>query len=634
MKLSTRVLGTGVLAAAIVTALSAFAATYTHPASIPMTAIGTVATSRVAASSMTTAMATASSAKPGRTVSLPPLAKQSSYNRFIVKYKTGSAATRSSDNVLNAVNAAAMRAGVAGMALQNDGKRTALSLKYLRKLSVGADLVRLSRNLNQAEADALLAQLRADPSVEYAQPDYVMQALSFMPNDTYYGLQWHYSDPTAGIQAPDAWDISTGAGVVVAVIDTGYLDHADLNANILPGYDFIDDLAVAGDGDGRDADAHDPGDWTDYSDSSFHGTHVAGTVAAVTNNAKGVAGIAFNAKVQPVRVLGHGGGYTSDIADGIIWASGGSVNGVPANTTPAEVINMSLGGGWVCSTDPVMQGAIDSANSRGTIVVVAAGNSDDDVQNYSPAGCKGVVAVGASGIDGARSYFSNFGGGVTVSAPGGNATSGSDPDDRWIWSLGNTGSQQPVASPGGDAIVGMIGTSMASPHVAGVVAQMQSAAVASGHPPLTMVQVKNVLRATATPWTVLPPVSKPQGPGIINAAAAVYAATQAIPPTQGILLANRIAETGQTGTAGESILYKFVVPAGKTSLNLRTYGGTGDVSIYMARARIPTTSDYDLKSVKPGNNEAVFVTKPAAGNYYLLVVGETAFTDLSVLGMD
>lgn len=627
MKHRTRIVGVGSVSAAVLAALTAFAANHTGPNSSPITAATRATPAAGIAGSIRT-----TSAKPGRTFLPPAVVKQTRFNRFIVKYKNGAAAARSTTTLLGAVNATAIRAGVAGVALQDSGKVTALSLQHLRKLGVGADLVRLSRSLDQAEADALLAHLRADPSVEYAQPDFLKHALAFTPNDTHFDLQWHYSHPTAGIRAPDAWDTSTGAGTVVAVLDTGYLDHADLNANIVPGYDFIVDTEVSGDGDGRDADAHDPGDWTMHSASSFHGTHVAGTVAAVTNNGLGVAGVAFDAKVQPVRVLGHGGGYTSDIADAIVWASGGSVNGVPANPTPAEVINLSLGGAYSCTADSVTQMAIDGANSRGTIVVVAAGNSNSDAGYFTPAGCKGVITVGANGNDGARSYFSNYGPAVTVSSPGGNATSGSAPNDHWIWSLGNTGTQEPVASPEGDAVVGMIGTSMASPHVAGVVAMMQSAAVAAGRAPLNLVQVRSVLRSTSTPWTIVPPVNRAQGPGIINAAAAAYAATQDIPPEEGILLANRIPVAGN-GNSGEAVLYKLAVPAGKTSLNLRTYGGSGDVSIYMARDRFPTTTDYDLKSIKPGNSEAVYATKPAAGTYYLLVVGEMAFGNVSVMGM-
>ncbi|MEE7547807.1 S8 family serine peptidase, partial [Xanthomonas sp. Kuri4-1] len=167
----------------------------------------------------------------------------------------------------------------------------------------------------------------------------------------------------AGINVRPAWDKATGNGVVVAVIDTGITSHPDLDANILPGYDFISDTFVSRDGDGRDADPSDEGDWnpvqgecyttpspSPITDSSWHGTHVAGTIAAVTNNAVGVAGTAYNAKIVPVRVLGRCGGYTSDIADAIVWASGGSVSGVPANANPAEVINMSLGGSGTCST--------------------------------------------------------------------------------------------------------------------------------------------------------------------------------------------------------------------------------------------------------------------------------------------
>jgi serine protease len=623
MKSRTRILGVGALTAAVFTALSAFAAVYsnrTAPIASPLTA--------QAANAPTGAASPVS----GRKVLPERLAQQTRFDRFIVKYKSGATASRNVDILMGEVNAAATRAGVAGLAIQANGARSALRLEHVRKLAIGADLVRLSRGLTQTEADALLGQLRADPAVEFAQPDYLKHRLAFVPNDTYYSLQWHYSHPTTGIHAPEAWDTTAGEGVVVAVIDTGYLDHADLNANLVPGYDFINDIAVANDGDGRDADAHDPGDWAGGDPSSFHGTHVAGTVAAVTNNNKGMAGVAFNAKVQPVRVLGTGGGYTSDIADGIVWASGGTVVGVPANANPAEVINMSLGGYGSCSSDPVTQDAIDSAVSRGTTVVVAAGNSNTDASQFSPASCKNVITIGATGIDGARSHFSNYGASVAVAAPGGNATSGSDPNDRWIWSLGNTGTQAPVASPGGDSYVGMIGTSMASPHVAGVVALMQSAAVAAGRPALTPAQVKTILRSTAQPFTVAPPFSQSIGSGIVNAAAAVSAATQDIPVDTGTLLSNRVAVTGLSGTAGEAVTYRIVLPAGRTSLNLRTYGGTGNVSLYVARDRVPTATSFDRSSAKPGNSETVQITNPPAGTYYLLVVGENAFGNVSVMG--
>ncbi|MDR6839909.1 S8 family peptidase [Pseudoxanthomonas sacheonensis] len=624
MRKSTRIACTGTLATAVVAALSAFASDYFSAAPRTMSS---------PSAAVSAASVSAGVANNSRKVLPGSALRQASFDRFIVKYGDGTAARSSQTLLLNAINAAAMRAGVAGTKLSANGSSAALSMQYVRRLATGGDVIRLSRGLNQNEANALLAQLRADPSVKYAQPDYIKQRLDFTPNDPRLDLQWHYTHPTTGIKAPTAWDTSTGEGVVVAVLDTGYLDHADLNANIVPGYDFIIDTVVAGDGDGRDADAHDPGDWEGGGTSSFHGTHVAGTVAAVTNNGLGLAGVAFNAKVQPVRVLGHGGGYTSDIADAITWASGGTVAGVPDNANPAEVINMSLGGYGSCNDDPVTQAAIDGAVSRGVTVVVAAGNDNQDAAYHSPASCVGVITVGATGVDGARSYFSNYGAAVTLSAPGGNATSGSSPNDRWIWSLGNSGTQAPVASPAGDLMVGMIGTSMASPHVAGIVALMQSAAVGAGRPALTPAQVKTLLRTTVTPFTVMPPVSQSQGPGIANAAAAVLAATQDIPVDQGTLLDNRIAITGQTGATGDALLYKIVVPAGRTSLNLRTYGGTGNVSIYVAYERTPSATSYDRKSAKAGNSEAVVITNPAAGTYYLSVVGESPFANVSVMGL-
>ncbi|MFM8894499.1 MAG: S8 family serine peptidase, partial [Actinomycetales bacterium] len=203
-------------------------------------------------------------------------------------------------------------------------------------------------------------------------------AVGFTPNDPYYagGSLWGLNG-AYGVNAPDAWTITRGsASTVVAVLDTGSTVHPDLDGTTVPGYDMISDPAVAVDGNGRDADPSDAGDASGGYSSSWHGTHVAGTINAVASNGVGVVGVAPDVKVQPVRVVGAGGGYTSDILVGITWASGGAVPGIPANPTPARVINMSLGGYGACSPD--WQSKIDDAVSRGTTVVVAAGNSNAD----------------------------------------------------------------------------------------------------------------------------------------------------------------------------------------------------------------------------------------------------------------
>jgi serine protease len=292
--------------------------------------------------------------------------------------------------------------------------------------------------------------------------------------------------------------------------------HVDLASNLIGGYDFISDTFISRDGNLRDADARDPGDWnlagecgagTQASSSSWHGTHVSGTIAARTNNGTGVAGVAFNARVVPVRVLGRCGGYTSDIADGLVWAAGGSVAGIPANPNPARVANLSLGGGGPCGT--TMQNAINSARSRGTVVIVAAGNESQNAQNSSPANCSGVVVVAAVNRSGGRAYYSNFGSVVDVAAPGGamNVNAGNG-----VASTVNAG----ATTPGGDAYAYYQGTSMATPHVAGVAALMLSA-----NPSLTPAQVETTLRNTVRAF---PAACSQCGTGVVNARAAVVSA--------------------------------------------------------------------------------------------------------------
>jgi serine protease len=285
-------------------------------------------------------------------IDLSGLASAPTHDRFIVKYRNGSA---------ERVDAARMNRSLAVA-----GAAESLSLKHLRRLAVGAEVVRSNRKLDRVQSEQLMRQIAADPNVEYVEVDRMLQ-VALTPNDPRYAEQWGYHDADAGIRANEAWDTATGAGIVVAVIDTGITGHSDLDDNLVAGYDFVSDAAAARDGNGRDGNPADEGDWFNDGEcrrprgaaSSWHGTHVAGTVAALSRNGVGVAGTAFNARVQPVRVLAKCGGATSDIADAVTWASGGAVPGVPANATPAEVINLSLGGGGSCGA--TMQNAINGA---------------------------------------------------------------------------------------------------------------------------------------------------------------------------------------------------------------------------------------------------------------------------------
>lgn len=426
------------------------------------------------------------------------------FDRFIVKYREGSAPSGDAA-ALSASLANASRAvpAVAGRAV---------GMEQLRRLAVGADVVRTDRKLDRVEADVLMQQIAADPAVEYVEIDKLNQPL-LTPNDTSFSQQYGFGTGAGGTYATQAWDVSTGAGVVVAVLDTGIVSHSDLNANIIGGYDFISDATVAADGNGRDSNPADPGDAFGGQPSSWHGTHVAGTIAAVTNNGKGVAGMAFNAKVVPIRVLGKGGGYDSDIADAMIWAAGGSVSGVPANPNPAEVINLSLGGQGPCSQ--TSQNAINAAVSRGATIVIAAGNSNANVSGFSPGNCANIVSVASTTSTGARSSFSNYGALIDIAAPGSS-----------ILSTLNSGSN----GPGAENYASYSGTSMAAPHVAGVVALMQSKAST----PLTPAQVEATLKSTARAFPSSP--SQSIGAGIVNARAAVDAVggTTTPPPPTGV----------------------------------------------------------------------------------------------------
>jgi serine protease len=301
------------------------------------------------------------------------------------------------------------------------------------------EVLRFAQPLGGDEMRRLLRAFADDPRVAFAEPDVRMQHTGFAttsaPDDPRFtDAQWHFHDAIGGIDAPAAWTATTGNGIVVAVVDTGIVAHADMDANVLPnGYDFIFDGWTNGRGaNGRVPGGFDLGDWsgagectTKDKDSSWHGTHVAGTIAQVTHNGLMGAGVAHGAKILPVRVLGRCGGTLSDVVDGIVWAAGGDVPGVPTNTTPADVINISLGGGGICTPGSAMHSAIGFAVSRGATVVVAAGNAAMDATYVSPASCTQAITVGATDVRGARAFYSNFGEVLDIAAPGG----GADPAD-------------------------------------------------------------------------------------------------------------------------------------------------------------------------------------------------------------
>ena len=361
--------------------------------------------------------------------------------------------------------------------------------------------ITVASGIDEADEEALLERIRANPDVEVAEPLMQLKA-SFAPNDPDYARQWNLKM----INMPRAWDKSHGKGVVVAVLDTGiaYEDYEDFKqvpdlkgAKFVEGYDFVNQDKHANDDHG-------------------HGTHVAGTIAQVTNNAAGVAGIAFEATLMPVKVLdAFGSGSSAAISDAIRWAADHG----------AKVINMSLGGG---GRSQVMANAVEYARKKGVVVVCAAGNGGRGVVEF-PAAYPGSVAVGAVGPKGTKAPYSSWGKELDVAAPGGDKSQGEE-----------AGILQNTIAPGDytkSVYAFYQDTSMATPHVAGVAAllyaagaknpdQVEKALFASAHPP-----------AGQTGW------SETYGHGVIDAEASLKALKKLQAEGEGALeVSPRVAE--------------------------------------------------------------------------------------------
>jgi serine protease len=526
-------------------------------------------------------------------------------------------------------------------------------LTHVRFMSGNNHVIKLPHWMSVADVKTIAQSLSANPDVEYAEPDQRMFPL-LVPDDFYYGNQWNLQSAgppdniAGGANLPGAWDITTGSSsIVVAVIDTGLRPHADIDSDILdgtgrvvPGYDFVSSDVIpsgthagtynfiANDGDGRDSDPSDPGDWIttteangtdptagwffgpsgyncDEENSSWHGTHVAGTIGADGNNGIGIAGINWASKILPVRVLGKCGGYTSDIVDGMSWAAGLAVSGVPPNANTAKVLNLSLGGSGSCSS--TWQNAINAVTTAGATVVVAAGNSNANASGFSPASCTGVISVAAVGRTGGRAPYSNYGTTVDIAAPGGVQSFVNDPDG--VLSTLNDG----TTVPGNDIYQYYQGTSMAAPHVAGVASLMLSVNAS-----LTPTQVLQKIQNTARVFPTGTCTISLCGAGIVNAALAVQSAQNATPPT-----AN--AGTDQAVDPGTVVTLSGSVSSANSPAAIVSYAWT--------RTAGPSVTLNNANTVSPSFTIPIGTAAGTAYTFQLTVTDDGGLTGTSTVNV-
>ncbi len=416
----------------------------------------------------------------------PSVASDPTEQRVLVKLRSSAAAAAHAQAL--SVQAKPT-ANLANGTMQALAARASLTFKQSREITNGLHLLRVQPSGGES-IEATLARLRADSSVESAEIDQ-RRFPHAVPNDPLFTGQWYeQAAQPAGIDAVTAWDTTTGrSDVVIAELDTGVrYDHPDLlaasaNGRLLPGYDFISDATIANDGDGRDADASDPGDWVTAAEaasgtfsgctaenSSWHGTRVAGILGALSNNSTGITGITWLPKILPVRVLGKCGGVDSDILDAMRWAAGLHVTGVPDNTHPAQVINMSLGGTGACTS--AEQIVISEVVAAGVTVVISAGNEGGPVD--SPANCVGVAGIAGIRQVGTKVGFSSLGPEVALSSPAGNCVNATGACLFSIDTTINNGTTTPTTNGYTDQMFPNLGTSFSSPIVAGIAGLMTS----------------------------------------------------------------------------------------------------------------------------------------------------------------
>ncbi|MFT3818068.1 MAG: S8 family serine peptidase [Rubrivivax sp.] len=587
--------------------------------------------------------------------------------RVIVKYKALGRLMRDGSAATATVAGPRLAAAMA--------QRHGLRLADGRGIDRRTQVLLGGRDLTSAE---LAARLAADDEVEYAVPDQRRHALA-VPSDPLFTTsaslaagQWYLRAPNAtfvsAINAVGAWDVSTGSSqMVVADLDTGVrFDHPDLAAKLLPGYDFINDTETANDGNGRDADASDPGDWTTAdecdageaaTDSSWHGTQTAGLIGAQTNNGVGMASVGYNVMVLPVRVLGRCGGYDSDILAGMRWAAGLSSSPV-ANPHPARVLNLSLGSAGACTAAYV--DVISQLTAAGVVVVASAGN-EEGLAVATPANCSGVIAVAGLRHAGTKVGFSSIGPQVAISAPAGNCVNASGACLYPILTTVNSGSTVPAANTYSDGSNYSVGTSFSAPLVAGTAALMLSV-----NPSLTPAQVKALIQGSARAFPTTstdpavaqckPPTSAVQdeclcttstcGAGMLDAGAAVAAAAANSLPSVSIAGGSGAVSAGSTvvfdgsgskAAAGRSIGgYQWAITAGSgiAAISGSSSGATVSVATSGSGSFTIRLTVTDSAGVQASASSTVNVNAPAAPTVNLLASSQvvTAGSTVTVDG--
>ena len=577
--------------------------------------------------------------------------EDSSTARVIVRYRDGS--------VLAQAGAAAGRAQHAARL----ASRLALPLTDGRALGQHTQGLH-GRGLSSRQ---LVARLSAQPDVDWAVVDRRRTITAQIPNDPYFGPnqtsitptvgQWYLRPPDntllSAINAQGAWGLSTGSSTItVAVVDTGVrFDHPDLAGKLWPGYDFVRNSNSA-DGDGPDADASDPGDWSTASDScgagnsSWHGTQVAGLIGAASDNGIGMAGVGRNVMVLPVRALGKCGGYDTDIIAGMRWAAGLS-NSPVANPHKAQVINLSLGAVGTCSS--AYRTAIAEITAAGVVVVVAAGNQTGLAVN-EPANCPGAIAVAGVRHAGTKVGYSSLGPEVALAAPAGNCVNDTGACLYPLLSTDNAGTTSPGANVYSSSSSPSLGTSFASPLVAGTAALMLSV-----NPALTPAQVKAALMATARSFpssgaqaadasACVAPSSTQQvecyctaatcGAGMLDAGAAVaqvYAATllptavfSVSSPAPTVGTAVTLDAAASAASSGRSVTgYQWAITSGSTvaSLTGATTGRTATLATNSVGTVVVSLTVTDNTGASTSTSQTVtvldvpvvVVTPPAGG---------------------